>query len=221
MDYTYLQQRSIFYFNIRLLNEAEKYTDLAAQHAQDSNDIFVAFHTWQLRSGIKVEVNKLDEAEYSIRKAWEIASQAGNNSTTWKIRCMPSLLRIFEKKEQADSVNWYLQLGDKLLKEIPSSGIAAIGYIQVRASMEDTADVTMIEGGNFGIGFAEDGTRLEAITDPETVFGYDNSLGCAVVYEQGGITEVEAQTQKRCQSGSMLHVCENLRDCIWGKEKYL
>lgn len=127
---------SIFYFNIRLLNEAEKYTDLAAQHAQDSNDIFVAFHTWQLRSGIKVEVNKLDEAEYSIRKAWEIASQAGNNSTTWKIRCMPSLLRIFEKKEQADSVNWYLQLGDKLLKEIPSSGIAAIGYIQVRASME-------------------------------------------------------------------------------------
>lgn len=126
----------IFYFNIRLLNEAEKYTDLAAQHAQNSNDIFVAFHTWQLRSGIKVEVNKLDEAEYSIRKAWEIASQAGNNSTTWKIRCMPSLLRIFEKKEQADSVNWYLQLGDKLLKEIPSSGIAAIGYIQVRASME-------------------------------------------------------------------------------------
>lgn len=49
---------------------------------------------------------------------------------------MPSLLRIFEKKEQADSVNWYLQLGNKLLKEIPSSGIAAIGYIQVRASME-------------------------------------------------------------------------------------
>lgn len=70
-----------------------------------------------------------------------------------------------------------------------------VPYFRVRASMEDTADVTMIEGGNFGIGFAEDGTRLEAITDPETVFGYDNSLGCAVVYEQGGITEVEAQTQ--------------------------
>ena len=70
-----------------------------------------------------------------------------------------------------------------------------VPYFRVRASMEDTADVTMIEGGNFGIGFAEDGTRLEAITDPETVFGYDNSLGCAVVYEQGGITEVDAQTQ--------------------------
>ena len=48
-----------------------------------------------------------------------------------------------------------------------------VPYFRVRASMEDTADVTMIEGGNFGIGFAEDGTRLEAITDPETVFGYE------------------------------------------------
>lgn len=70
-----------------------------------------------------------------------------------------------------------------------------VPYFRVRASMDDTADVTMIEGGNFGIGFAEDGTRLEAVTDPETVFGYDNSLGCAVVYEQGGIREVETQTR--------------------------
>lgn len=46
------------------------------------------------------------------------------------------IIKNIRKKEQADSVNWYLQLGDKLLKEIPSSGIAAIGYIQVRASME-------------------------------------------------------------------------------------
>ena len=70
-----------------------------------------------------------------------------------------------------------------------------VPYFRVRASMDDTADVTMIEGGNFGIGFAEDGTRLETVTDPETVFGYDNSLGCAVVYEQGGIREVETQTR--------------------------
>ena len=70
-----------------------------------------------------------------------------------------------------------------------------VPYFRVRASMDDTADVTMIEGGNFGIGFAEDGTRLESVTDPETVFGYDNSLGRAVVFAQGGIREVETQTR--------------------------
>lgn len=127
---------SIFYFNIRILTEAEKYSDLAAKHAPEANDAFVTFSTWQLRAGIKVEVNKLNEAAYSIRKAWDIAYRADGNSTTWKMRCMPSLLRIFEKEEQTDSVEYYLQLGNELLKEIPSNSIPAIGFIQVRASTE-------------------------------------------------------------------------------------
>ena len=127
---------SIFYFNIRILTEAEKYSDLAAKHAPEANDAFVTFSTWQLRAGIKVEVNKLNEAAYSIRKAWDIACRADGNSTTWKMRCMPSLLRIFEKEEQTDSVEYYLQLGNELLKEIPSNSIPAIGFIQVRASTE-------------------------------------------------------------------------------------
>lgn len=127
---------SIFYFNIRILTEAEKYSDLAAKHAPEANDAFVTFSTWQLRAGIKVEVNKLNEAAYSIRKSWDIACRADGNSTTWKMRCMPSLLRIFEKEEQTDSVEYYLQLGNELLKEIPSNSIPAIGFIQVRASTE-------------------------------------------------------------------------------------
>ena len=96
-----------------------------------------------------------------------------------------------------------------------------VPYFRVRASMEDTADVTMIEGGNFGIGFAEDGTRLEAITDPETVFGYDNSLGCAVVYEQGGITEVDAQTQSDanlvpcCMFAKTLEIASGEKESIY------
>lgn len=127
---------SIFYFNIRMTTEAEQYADLAARHATETNDPFVTFSTWQLRSGIKVEVNKLDEATYSIRKAWDIACHADGNSTRWKMRCMPSLLRIFEKEEQPDSVDYYLRLGNKLLKETPVNSIPAIGFIQVRASTE-------------------------------------------------------------------------------------
>ena len=68
-----------------------------------------------------------------------------------------------------------------------------VPYFRVRASMEDTANVSMIEGGNFGVGFREDGTRLESVTDPEAVFGYDNSLGTPVVFAQGGRKAVEEQ----------------------------
>lgn len=127
---------SVFYFNIRQLDEAEKYTDLAAEHSVNTDDTFVTFSFWQLRAAIKSELNKLKEAESAIRKAWNIACQAEDNATTWKMRCMPSLLRVFERKEQPDSVEHYLQMGNRLLKDIPIHSIPAIGFIQVRAATE-------------------------------------------------------------------------------------
>lgn len=127
---------AIFYFNIRQMDEAEKYIDLSAQHAANTDDPFSTFSAWQLRAGIKAELDKLDEAEQSIRKAWEIACQAGDNASSWKIRCLPSLLRVLERKEHPDSVEHYLQIGNRLLEEEPDNSIAAIGFIQVRASTE-------------------------------------------------------------------------------------
>ena len=127
---------SVFYFNIRQLDEAEKYTNLAIQYSTNINDTFVQFSSWQLNAAIKSELNKLKEAETSIRKAWSIACQADDNAATWKIRCMPSLLRMFERKEQSDSVEYYLQMGNQLLKNIPLHSIPAIGFIQIRAAAE-------------------------------------------------------------------------------------
>lgn len=127
---------SIFYFNIRQLDEAEKYIDLAAEHSINTDDAFVTFSSWQLRAGIKSELNQLEEAESSIRKAWNIACQAEDNAAAWKMRCMPSLLRIFERKEQPDSVEHYLQIGNRLLEGMPVHSIPAMGFIQVRAATE-------------------------------------------------------------------------------------
>lgn len=127
---------SVFYFNIRQLDEAEKYTNLAIQYSTNINDTFVQFSSWQLNAAIKSELNKLKETETSIRKAWSIACQADDNAATWKIRCMPSLLRMFERKEQSDSVEYYLQMGNQLLKNIPLHSIPAIGFIQIRAATE-------------------------------------------------------------------------------------
>ena len=58
---------SVFYFNIRQLDEAEKYTNLAIQYSTNINDTFVQFSSWQLNAAIKSELNKLKEAETSIR----------------------------------------------------------------------------------------------------------------------------------------------------------
>lgn len=127
---------SVFYFNIRQLHEAEKYIDLATEHAIKTDDPFSTFSAWQLRAAIKAELDKLDDAEQSIRKAWGIACQSEPNASNLKIRCLPSLLRVLERKEQPDSVEHYLQIGNRLLEEEPSNSIAAIGFIQARASTE-------------------------------------------------------------------------------------
>ena len=46
------------------------------------------------------------------------------------------MLRLFERKEQPDSIDHYLKLGNKLLQRVPSNSIAAIGFIQSRAATE-------------------------------------------------------------------------------------
>ena len=129
---------STAYFNIRQLEEAEKYADIAATHAAKTDEAWVTFSTWQLRAGVKNELNKTEEAEQSIRKAWNIACHAEGNANTWKMRCIPALLKLFDKKELPDSVDCYLKLGDELLKEVPVSSVAGMGYIQARAAIETT-----------------------------------------------------------------------------------
>lgn len=53
---------------------------------------------------------------------------------------------------------------------------AGLAYFRVRASMEDSAVVTAIEGGNFALGLTGQGERLSAVVNPEVVFGYDTSF---------------------------------------------
>lgn len=51
-----------------------------------------------------------------------------------------------------------------------------IPYFRVRASMEDTAKVTAVSGGNFRLAFDRDTGLLPAIVDPERVFGWDTAF---------------------------------------------
>lgn len=68
-------------------------------------------------------------------------------------------------------------------------------FFRVRASMDDTAAVTAIEGGNFSIGCLENGERLQPVVDPELIFSYDNSLQNAVRFAQEGLDRILADEQ--------------------------
>lgn len=60
-------------------------------------------------------------------------------------------------------------------------------YFRVRASMDDSAAVKKIEGGNFTAACLADGTKLKPIVDAELVFSYDNSMRRAVGFEENSL----------------------------------
>lgn len=85
-----------------------------------------------------------------------------------------------------------------------------VPYYRVRASMDDTAAVSAIEGGNFGIGVTESGERLTAIIDPDAIFGYDNALEKPVIFRDGGIPAVKAEEEN---DSNLLPSCFFLKEC--------
>lgn len=68
-------------------------------------------------------------------------------------------------------------------------------YFRVRASMDDTASVTQIKGGNFSIGCLSDGTMLSPIVDASLIFDYDTSMRRAVGFESCALDELLLKEQ--------------------------
>ncbi len=65
-----------------------------------------------------------------------------------------------------------------------------VTYYRVRASIEDSASVEAVEGGNFSYAVLHDGTVLRTIVDPEAVFAYDTSLVRPVRFAEDGLEAV-------------------------------
>ena len=89
-------------------------------------------------------------------------------------------------KDMTQTCKAWMQVED-LEKNVP--------FYRVRVSMDDTADVRTIEGGNFSFGCLEDGTLLKPVVDAEAVFAYDCSLQKAVRFEENGLSGVYAEKQ--------------------------
>ena len=68
-------------------------------------------------------------------------------------------------------------------------------YYRVRVSMDDTAAVAKIEGGNFTAGTLSDGKLLMPIVDPMLVFSYDTSMRRAVGFEEMSLAELSSMEQ--------------------------
>ena len=70
-----------------------------------------------------------------------------------------------------------------------------VPYYRVRVSMEDSAVVKKVEGGNFALGMLEDGTGLPVIVDPHVVFSYDLGFDQAVGFREESLENLLEEHQ--------------------------
>ena len=122
---------AVFYFNLRQYDDAERHIDHALQNILQTDDVNTTFATWQVRSAIKAQIGKAEESGTSIRQAWRLAGSPEGRAE-WKVRCIPSLYRYFQRKGMNDSIRHYIDIGNKLLKELPANNVSATGFIQTR-----------------------------------------------------------------------------------------
>ena len=68
-------------------------------------------------------------------------------------------------------------------------------FYRVRVSMGDTAQVGVVSGGNFALGFDGKGALLPVMTDMEALFGYDTSLEKPLAFQEGGLAGALSRRQ--------------------------
>lgn len=89
-------------------------------------------------------------------------------------------------KEMGQTIMAWMQVEDTD-KKMP--------YFRLRASSKDTATVTPVLGGNYGICWDEQGRKKKVITDVSLVFDYDTSLDEAAGFKERAFDELLAAPQ--------------------------
>lgn len=92
-------------------------------------------------------------------------------------------------KEMGQTAKAWMQVLDK------DSGLPKF---KVRASMEDSAEVTEVTGMNFAIGKGDSGNLLPVIVDKTILFAFDHSLRKAYGLMESSLDEVLEQKQTEC-----------------------
>lgn len=124
-----------------------------------------------------------------VRKV-SIKNKSEEECTIEVLDGMPALIpygvNMGSMKEMGQTTKAWMQVEDVETKT---------PYFRVRVSMEDTASVQGVEGGNFAHAINEFGEELVTIVDPFVVFGYDTGLDEAVGFSNESLLELVKKKQ--------------------------
>lgn len=131
------------------------------------------------------------ERTAALARVLTVANTGAEPITLELLDGMPELVPYGVSHENLKEMNNLAQAWMRV--EDGSQGMACF---RVRASMEDTAQVSRVEGCNFCLAWDEGGTPLRPLVQPELVFGADTSLAAAEGFARAPLAQLRAAPQQ-------------------------
>lgn len=121
----------ILHFNLNHFSEAARYLDHGLKYVRQVNDPYTQLCILQAYGAAKLALDKPAEAKPLLSEAYQMACEA--ESPDWQVRCLTTMLKVYNRLEQADSARYCVRQGNELLQQLPPRSINAIGFVTARA----------------------------------------------------------------------------------------
>ena len=122
----------VLHYNINHFTEAEQYLQQGLEYVRQVDDPYTELCLLQTNGAVKVALGKLQEAEPLLQQAYQMATEA--ESPDWQLRCLTTMMPMYDKMGLADSAQVCRERGDALLPLLPQQSITAVGFITSRAN---------------------------------------------------------------------------------------
>jgi hypothetical protein len=153
----------------------------------------LAIHEENPAHGLVTDVAYYTMPEEHVGALVRMVTITNTSGETARVEVLDGMPALIPYGVGTDSMKNMLQTAKAWMQvEDADTGIP---YYRVRASMDDSAAVKSIEGGNFSAAFDEEGNHLSVVVDPEAVFSYENSLEKPVRFMEQGLAGVLGETQ--------------------------
>lgn len=121
----------ILHFNLDHFDEAERYLDRALKYVRQVDDPYTQLCILQAYGAAKLALDKPAEAKPLLSEAYQMACEA--EAPDWQVRCLTTMLKVYNRLHQADSARYCVSQGSELLSLLPPRSINAIGFVTARA----------------------------------------------------------------------------------------
>lgn len=143
--------------------------------------------------GIKTKVSYTTLPQEKLAALMRVVEITNISDSTKELEVLDGMPALIPYGVNQDSMKMMAQTTKAWMQVEDAEG--GVPYYRVRVSMEDSAVVQKVEGGNFALATNGDGEYLPVLVDPRVVFDYDLSLEQPVGFKENSLEELLKEKQ--------------------------